>query len=465
LTSADAGRKVPQRTTVDDPHADSSVSPEMSARGGPARSKLHDAARNVISVAVFLVVFWPGYVFARVLTLLLRLVRWHRWLPAMQARLGIRRRVLYLEIFFPESSGYVYRVLNWTRELHAHGFTTRVRHPLGAVVSQALLSGGWTGVFYAAYLLRRLPQCLTAPLYNCVVVRRELLLFNDYGNLFLERLLLALNPRVALDFDDDIGAAKRAPRTLSRFGRLLREAPDHFGDCLRLYPRFIAGSRYLRDLMLDARAGQPPEDAVVIPTCVDYQALASKDYGVEADRVTLGWIGTNDNLPLLEDIVPALNVLARRHPLRLLVIAGRDLDATADFPVENRRWSLETQIADLMELDVGLMPLLDTRVERGKCGFKLIQYMGLGIVGVASAVTTNCEIVTHGVDGFLVAPGADWAEALQRVLERRQDFPAIGAAARRTVATRYSFPANAAAYVEFVRRACETPPVAGAAAL
>ena len=114
---------------------------------------------------------------------------WTRLLPSLQSWFGIRRRVLFLEVFFPEASGYVYRVAKWASVLEAEGFSTRVRHPLGARLIGALLGGGWTGIFYALYLLRRLPQCLAAPLYNCVVVRRELLLYDDYGGLFLERLV------------------------------------------------------------------------------------------------------------------------------------------------------------------------------------------------------------------------------------------------------------------------------------
>jgi glycosyltransferase involved in cell wall biosynthesis len=171
--------------------------------------------------------------------------------------------------------------------------------------------------------------------------------------------------------------------------------------------------------------------------------------------LTLGWIGTNGNLPELERIVPALDELADRVPLRLLVISGRDLGVGANFPVENRRWSLGTQISDLLEVDVGLMPLGDTRVDRGKCGFKLIQYMGLGIVSVASAVTTNREIVTDGVDGFLVEPGDSWLEALERAVDRRRDFPGIGSAARSTIQGAYSFEAHAPRYVNLIRRACD----------
>ena len=288
-----------------------------------------------------------------------------------------RRRILFLEIFFPEASGYVYRVTNWTRVLRASGYTTRVRYPLSEKVSRSLLEGGWIGLFYAAYLLKRLPQCLTAPLYNCVVVRRELLQFNDYGDLFLERLLLALNRNVVLDFDDDIGAAKREPRPLSTFGRLLRENPTKFGDSLRLYPRFIAGSGYLRELARRERRGIAPADIEVIPTCVSYGEEPTKEYGDRPQTITFGWIGTDGNLPQLGSIIPDLEAVSRELSLRLIVISGRGLDTPAEFPIENRRWSLATQISDLLDIDIGLMPLSNTRAARGKCGFKLLQYMGL----------------------------------------------------------------------------------------
>jgi glycosyltransferase involved in cell wall biosynthesis len=409
-------------------------------------------ARELASLVVFVLVFLPLYLIVRALTALLSAIRWNRWWPRVQPRLGIRARVLYLESFFPESSGHEYRVAVWTRVLQAAGYTTRVRHPLSEKVSRALLDGGWTGVFYAAYLFRRLGQCVTAPLYSCVVVRRELLLYNDYGNLFLERLLLALNANVVLDFDDDIGALKREPRTLTIVGRMLAENPRKFGDSLRLYPGFIAGSEYLRNLVTEERT----EDAAieVIPTCVSYGDQPVKAYGGRPQTITLGWIGTDANVPQLARIVPDLEALSREVPLRLTVIADRGLDLPTSFPIENKRWSLQTQIPDLLEVDIGLMPLKDTPVERGKCGFKLLQYMGLGIVGVASAVTTNREIVSDGVDGFLVEPGESWAEALHRVFEWWNEFPEIGAAARARIERSYSVAARTDAYLSFMNRMC-----------
>lgn len=417
-------------------------------------------SRELTSLVVFVVVFAPIYLGVRLLTLMLRLVGWRRWWPAVQPRLGIRRRILFLEVNFPEDSGHEYRVASWMPALRASGYATRASHPLSLKATRALLDGHWIGLFHAAYLLRRLPQCLSAPLYNCVVVRRELLRYNDYGGLFLERLLLALNPNVVLDFDDDIAAAKREPRTLSAVGRLLGENPRKFGDSLRLYPRFIAGSEHLRQLAVAERGGVPAE-IEVIPTCVSYEDEPQKTYGQRPEEIALGWIGTDGNLPELARIVPDLEELSDEFPLRLIVISGTGLHAPASFEIENRSWSLATQIPDLLEVDIGLMPLRDTRAERGKCGFKLIQYMGLGIVGVASAITTNREIVTDGVDGFLVEPGIGWVDPLRRVVGRWHEFPRIGAAARARVERSYSVAAHAERYVAFVGRACR--PSAGAA--
>ena len=100
--------------------------------------------------------------------------------------------------------------------------------------------------FQAIYLIQRIWHCFVALTYNCVVVRRELLLFNDYGNLFLDRFLLVAHPSVILDFDDDLSAAKREPRARTAFGRLMFESPAKFSESLTLYSRFIAGSTYLR---------------------------------------------------------------------------------------------------------------------------------------------------------------------------------------------------------------------------
>src|SRR5712692_477404 len=107
-------------------------------------------------------------------------------------------------------------------------------------------------------------------------------------------------------------------------------------------------------------------------------------------------------------VIPALEALSREHPLKLIVISGEPFHRNTSFEIVSVPWSYDTQGASLNLIDVGLMPLCDGPEERGKCGFKLIQYMTCGIVSIGSAVTTNIEIIEHGLNGFLVWKQGDW---------------------------------------------------------
>ena len=303
----------------------------------------------------------------------------------------------------------------------------------------------------------RLHRILTSGVYGSVVVRREVLLWNDYGRLFLERLLLAMHPNAILDIDDDLGAAKSEPRDVGLFGRLLGEHPAKFSSSLRMYRKVIAGSRYLEELVLDRAPQLDRDDVTVIPTCVDYEDEPAKNYRSRSRPLVFGWIGGTGNLRQLDLVVPALERIARDTALRLLVISGQSYVPNASIDVENVSWDMQTHLDHLRRVDIGLMPLRDTPTGRGKCGFKLLQYMGLGIVSIATALTVNREIVEDGVSGFLVEPDGDWEGTIRRVIELEGSFPAIGQAARQTVLSRYSFAAHRDPYVGFLRRAIRAP--------
>src|SRR5438874_1070790 len=94
-----------------------------------------------------------------------------------------------------------------------------------------------------------------------------------------------------------------------------------------------------------------------------------------------------------------------------------------------RGWSESTEVAELQRFDVGIMPLRDAPMERGKCGYKLIQYMACGRPVVASPVGASRQIVEHGTNGFLASTAAEWVAALRALqdpaLRRR-----MGAAGR-----------------------------------
>lgn len=113
---------------------------------------------------------------------------------------------------------------------------------------------------------------------------------------------------------------------------------------------------------------------------------------------------------------------------------------------------MESEIDDLLKIDVGLMPLLKSDESLGKGGFKLIQYMGLGIVAVATPITINNEIVDQGINGYLAESNEEWTEILKSILNGDTNLNKMGERARQKITSEYSFEANKINYVKFIDR-------------
>jgi glycosyltransferase involved in cell wall biosynthesis len=99
------------------------------------------------------------------------------------------------------------------------------------------------------------------------------------------------------------------------------------------------------------------------------------------------------------------------------------------------------------------MPIIDNEVGKGKCSFKLIQYMGLGIVSVASDVGSNKEVVENKKNGFLVGANDSWENVIKYLIQHQTDFNEIGTRARKTIMDIYSFESNTQFYLDFIKEA------------
>lgn len=362
-----------------------------------------------------------------------------------------KNTILYFSAFFPENAGYHWRVKKWAEELEKEGYTVDIVCAVNKEEFYGLLKENHTK-FLRLYLKRRFWQVVNSRKYETVIVRRELLLYNDYGNLFLEKLLLKIHPNAILDFDDDISAAKNQPRKVTNlYGRLLQEHGNKFNESLRIYQRFIVVSDYLKNKVLFENKSISQGDVLVIPTCVDYDQYPAKDYSKKSEILTFGWIGGDHNYPLLQNIIPLLNKLSEKYKFQLLVIGGNKFRADASFPIVNKKWSLETEIQNLYSIDVGLMPLNEDDAAKGKGGFKLIQYMGLGIVSVASGITINQEIVDDKVNSLLAYSDEDWESIFIKILTNQVDFQMMGGKAYEKVKENYTFNQNKEKYVDFIK--------------
>jgi glycosyltransferase involved in cell wall biosynthesis len=153
-------------------------------------------------------------------------------------------------------------------------------------------------------------------------------------------------------------------------------------------------------------------------------------------------------------VLPALRATAARHDARILIVgAGPSVGAAHD--VEVVPWSEETEVDCIRAMDIGIMPLDETPWARGKCGYKLIQYMACGLPVVASPVGVNVDLLAGGTTGLAGADPAQFAEAVGRLLADADLRARMGLAGRRLVEAHYSLSAQEGRFVSALQAACQ----------
>jgi glycosyltransferase involved in cell wall biosynthesis len=173
----------------------------------------------------------------------------------------------------------------------------------------------------------------------------------------------------------------------------------------------ICGNAYLRDF-----AVQHCRNSIVIPSVVDaarYLPVPKRDTA----QLTIGWIGSPSTWVGVRPILPVLERVVAEQRARFLVIgAGYAAEGDVFAGMELKDWNEATEIADVQAMDIGIMPLLDRPFERGKSGYKLIQYMACGLPVVASPIGVNSDIVSEGRNGFLAATNEEWHRTLSALI-------------------------------------------------
>jgi glycosyltransferase involved in cell wall biosynthesis len=175
----------------------------------------------------------------------------------------------------------------------------------------------------------------------------------------------------------------------------------------------------------------------LLPTVVNTETGHNKIQEQNTANPAVGWTGSFSTLLYLDLLVPALQRLQEKIDFTFYVIADKD----PELPLKNYcfiKWNKGTETEDLLKFHIGLMPLTDDEITKGKCGFKAIQYMALGMPALVSAVGVNTQIVDNGINGFICNSESDWEEKIELLLKDKSMRHKMGIEARKKIEINYS---------------------------
>lgn len=293
---------------------------------------------------------------------------------------------------------------------------------------------------------RRMHQVQLAKQHDLIFLQRETFMT---GGTRYEELLKATGVPLIYDIDDAIWLMNVSEA--NHYLRWLKE-PRKTERILRLADHVVAGNSFLRD---HAQKFNPRVE--VIPTVVDTDEYVplQREHGTSGPLV-IGWTGSRTTIPYLERALPALRRLAEKAEVPFVLGVVSDVPFTTHgIQVEHRPWRSATEVEDLQDMDIGIMPLEENEWSKGKCGFKGLQFMALGKPVVMQNHGANREIIAHGTNGFLASSQEQWIEFLSRLLRDADLRRRMGQAARSTVEERYSVNAWRDRYVDIFNELIE----------
>jgi glycosyltransferase involved in cell wall biosynthesis len=189
---------------------------------------------------------------------------------------------------------------------------------------------------------------------------------------------------------------------------------------------------------------------VLNPTTIDTERLHNPTlYAPKAmtEYIVVGWTGSHSTLKYFESVEPVLMEIEHRFKnIKFMIIADRKPALKLDSMIF-RPWTPETEIQDLAQFDIGIMPLPDNVWSKGKCGFKALQYMAMGIPTIASPVGVNTKIIDHGVNGFLCNTTNEWINSLEQLAQDNTKRKQLGERGRAKVVSHYSVVSNSANFL------------------
>lgn len=251
---------------------------------------------------------------------------------------------------------------------------------------------------------RRLACLFKIRQYDGIVIEKELFPFlPSWAEWWISRI----GKGYVVDYDDAVFHNYNLHRSIWVRSMLSGKVEK----VMRYSRKVLVGNEYLGDKASSVGA----VNVKFIPTVVDGARYFPVYDKIPVDLVKVGWIGSPTTLKYIKNILPILEKLNDRCPFELVIIGG---EGRIGFSGKETTvtWSEKSEVSEIQNLDIGIMPLADTPWELGKCGYKLIQYMACGLPVVGSPVGVNTTLISNNLNGYLAANEGEWDKCLERLI-------------------------------------------------
>jgi glycosyltransferase involved in cell wall biosynthesis len=280
-------------------------------------------------------------------------------------------------------------------------------------------------------LLKRFVLLFNLKSFDYIFIHREA---TPIGPAFFEFIAARLlRKKIIYDFDDAIWIPNYSEA--NSFFSFLKGYKNVKHIC-GYAAKVSCGNAYLCEFARNYNA-----HVVYNPTTIDTHTYHNRINEHKQEKPVIGWTGSHSTIRYIGEILPVLRKLEKEFDFTFKVISDLKPDIELQ-SLEYCKWNKTTEIEDLVTFNIGIMPLKDDKWANGKCGFKALQYMALGIPALVSPVGVNSRIVDHGINGYVCHSDDDWETALRELLADRQRLIEMGKRTREKIEQHFSVQSN-----------------------
>lgn len=345
------------------------------------------------------------------------------------------------------SPGQRFRFEQYIQHLEENGYTCDFSPLLGTERLDKLFYGKGNPLRKALILLRNFRQRMAdlrkSGNYDIIFIYREALFTRS---VYFEKQF-SKRSKVILDFDDSIWLQNVSDAN-KKFGFLKNAGKTK--ELIKIAHLNTVGNQYLADY-----AAQYNTAVTIIPTTIDTDEYTPRQHTDTTSKVTIGWSGSVTTIQHFNFAVPALKKIREKYGSTIEIkVIGDGSYINEELEIKGLPWVKASELEDLSQFDIGIMPLPDDEWAKGKCGLKALQYMALGIPSIISPVGVNSEIIADGVNGFLADTEDEWIDKISQLIDNPQLRNQLGAKGRETVVEKYSVRAWKDTYLNTMNQLC-----------